>query len=202
MIDQFESRLKDYVPWTLSQSIAPEREAGVIMLLTDQPEPQVILTERAQKLSSHAGEVAFPGGKRDPEDVSVLNTALREAQEEIGINPEDVRILGSLSQILSLHNLSVTPFVGIVPDQIALRPNPHEIQSIFKAPLSYLMDKDNLRMNDFVTRTGRTRYVPSWRYQEYEIWGLTAWVIAEFLNLCLDARIPTRPRPERQNESA
>ncbi len=197
MINQFESRLKDYSPWLLSASEKPVHEAGVILLLTDQAEPSVILTERAKKMSSHAGEVAFPGGKKDPEDQSLLHTALREAHEEIGVLPSDVRILGVLSQVLSLHKLSVTPYVGVISNQIELRPNPGEIETVFKAPLSFLIDPKNLRMQEFHTGLGKTRYVPSWNFYGHEIWGLTAWVIAEFLNLALDAEIPTRPRPER-----
>ena len=73
----------------------------------------------------------------------------------------------------------------------------HQIETVFKAPLSFLIDPKNLRMQEFHTGLGKTRYVPSWDFYGHEIWGLTAWVIAEFLNLALDADIPTRPRPER-----
>ena len=197
MITRLEDRLKSYKPWNLADVNAVGGEAGVIMLLTDEEQPSVILTERAKKLSSHAGEVAFPGGKRDPEDLSLMHTALRETQEEIGIAPSEVRVLGSLSQVLSKHQLSVTPFVGVVSDEIDLTPNLGEIESIFKTPVSFLVDHNNMRLDEFKFVGGKTRYVPSWHYEGYEIWGLTAWVIAECLNLALDAKIPTRPRPER-----
>ena len=197
MLDQLQSRLQQHRPWRLSGDLKPRAEAGVICLLTDEPEPQVILTQRGGQLSTHAGEVAFPGGKRDPEDESLLATALREAHEEVGVEPDQVRLLGELSQIYSLHKLAVTPFVGVVSPTVDLRPNPGEIAAIFKTPLTFLMDQDNARMDKFAMVDGRTRFVPSWQYQQYEIWGLTAWALAELLNVGLDAGIPTRPRPER-----
>ena len=197
MLDQLQSRLQQHRPWRLSSDLKPRAEAGVICLLTDEPEPQVILTQRGGQLSTHAGEVAFPGGKRDPEDESLLATALREAYEEVGVEPDQVQLLGELSQIYSLHKLAVSPFVGVVSSDVELRPNPGEIAAIFKTPLSFLMDQENARMDKFAMVDGRTRFVPSWQYQQYEIWGLTAWVLAELLNVGLDAGIPTRPRPER-----
>lgn len=197
MIKQLEQRLAGYRPWQLTEDQTVRGQAGVIMLLTDSPEPSVVLTQRASKLSSHAGEVAFPGGKRDLSDPDLLYTALREAEEEIGVAPGDVRVLGSLSQILSKHRLAVTPFVGVIPADVQLRANPDEIDSIFYTPIDFLLDLDNARLDNFVMVTGKTRYVPSWNYQGYEIWGLTAWAIAELLNIGLDAGIPTRTRPER-----
>ena len=197
MLDQLQSRLQQHRPWRLSSDLKPRAEAGVICLLTDEPEPQVILTQRGGQLSTHAGEVAFPGGKRDPEDESLLATALREAHEEVGVEPDQVQLLGELSQIYSLHKLAVSPFVGVVSSDVELRPNPGEIAAIFKTPLSFLMDQENARMDKFAMVDGRTRFVPSWQYQQYEIWGLTAWALAELLNVGLDAGIPTRPRPER-----
>jgi len=197
MLKHIEQRLDDYSPWTLSRDAKARAEAGVICLLTDETVPEVILTVRAGALSTHAGEVAFPGGKRDPEDADLRITALREAQEEIGVEPHQVQVLGKLSQLLSKHELAVTPYVGVVAPDLPLRPNPGEIDVIFRTPLEFLLDLDNARMDRFKMIDGRTRFVPSWNYQGYEIWGLTAWVLAELLNVGLDAGIPTRPRPER-----
>lgn len=197
MIDLIEKRLQSYSPWMLAELENASSEAGVIMLFTDRSEPSIVLTERAAKLSSHAGEVAFPGGKRDLEDFDLKHTALREANEEIGVDPADVKVLGALSQVQSLHGLCVTPYVGVISDDLLLTPNPGEIAAVFKTPVAFLLDKENMKMNEFRLTSGRSRYVPSWHYQGREIWGLTAWVIAECLNLAFDAQIPTRPRPER-----
>lgn len=166
-------------------------------LLTDEPIPNVILTLRSGGLSTHAGEVAFPGGRRDLQDQHLLDTALRETHEEIGVQADQIRVLGRLSQVLSKHQLAVTPFVGVVQADVQLRANPGEIQQIFRTPLSFLIEPDNARFDKFKMEDGRMRYVPSWEYQGFEIWGLTAWVLAELLNVGLDAGIPTRPRPER-----
>lgn len=198
MLEQLEKRLDSYRPWSLNDTGVSAREASVLCLLTEEESPHVILTVRASRLPTHAGEVAFPGGKRDPDDSDLLSTALRETQEEIGVNPEQIRIIGSLSQVLSLHKVAVTPWVGIVDPSVSVRPNPGEIETIFRTPLAYLCELDNARLDKFRSVDGHTRYVPSWQYQGQEIWGLTAWVLAELLNVGLDAGIPTRPRPERQ----
>lgn len=197
MLKRIEQRLDEYVPWTLKQGDQPRAEAGVICLLTDEQSPEVILTVRGGTLSTHAGEVAFPGGKRDPEDEDLRATALREAQEEVGVAPHQIQVLGKLSQLVSKHQLAVTPYVGVVAPDLELKPNPGEIDTIFRTPLEFLLNLDNAKMDRFKMVDGRTRYVPSWHYQGYEIWGLTAWVLAELLNVGLDAGIPTRPRPER-----
>lgn len=91
MLEQLTKRLAQYRPWRL-RGEGPE--AGVLVALTDQPEPEVVLTLRSQRLSTHGGEVAFPGGKRDPDDADLLATALREAHEEVGLEPGQVRVIG------------------------------------------------------------------------------------------------------------
>ena len=168
-----------------------------MMLITDLAEPEVILTLRHSKLSSHAGEVAFPGGRRDPEDSDILATALRETHEELGIEPSFVRPLGALSDVLSKHRLKVVPWVGVVPHDVVEQPNPEEIEAVFRVPLRFFMEPGQARFDQFMDLSGKTRYAPAWNYQGYEVWGLTAWVIAELLNSAFDAQIQTRPRPER-----
>jgi len=197
MLKQIHQRLEQHTPWTLTGDSDPQREASVMCLITDEPSPNVILTLRSGGLSSHAGEVAFPGGRRDAEDADLLATALRETEEEIGLSAASIQVIGSLSQVLSKHQLAVTPFVGLVRSDLKLRPNPEEIEAIFSAPLSFLAARENARLDRFKLEDGHTLYAPSWDYQGYEIWGLTAWVLAELLNVGLDAGIPTRPRPER-----
>jgi 8-oxo-dGTP pyrophosphatase MutT (NUDIX family) len=171
-------------------------EAGVLVALTDNPlNPQIILTRRASRLSSHAGEVAFPGGKRDPEDKSILATALRESHEEIGLNPSSVRVIGPLSQVISKHGYLVSPFLGIIPAQAPLSPNPHELESLFKIPLHYLLDKRQLQLERLIDEDGE-RHAPRYDYQGYVIWGLTAYILVEMLNQGLSADLPLQPRPE------
>jgi len=197
MISKIEQTLTHYKPWQLSDHYSSDQQAGVMMLITDLTVPEVILTLRHSKLSSHAGEVAFPGGRRDPEDSDILATALRETHEELGIEPDLVRPLGALSDVLSKHRLKVVPWVGVVPPEVVEQPNPDEIEAVFRVPLSFFMEPGRARFDLFTDVSGKTRYAPAWDYQGYEIWGLTAWVIAELLNSVFDAQIQTRPRPER-----
>ncbi len=102
-----------------------------------QCQPELLLTLRAQGLSTHGGEVAFPGGRRDPEDADLISTALREAQEEVGLSPGLVEVVGPLSEVVSRHAVKVTPYVGIVPDYVEYRANADEIDSVFSVPLDF-----------------------------------------------------------------
>lgn len=198
MLEQLTKRLARHQPWRLR---APGAEASVLVALTDQPDPEVILTVRAKTLSTHRGEVAFPGGKRDPEDCDLLATALREAQEEVGLDPRQVRLIGSLGQLVSKHQLAVTPWVGIIPPNLNLTPNPGEIDRIFRIPLSFFLEQKAVRTDQFPFR-GKTLYVPAWEYQGEIIWGLTAYMLVELLNIGCDAGLPMRPRPEHHQELA
>lgn len=163
-------------------------QAAVLIPLTDEPEPSVILTRRATHMNTHAGEVAFPGGKRDPGDPSLLYTALREAEEEIGLSPNAVDILGMLHPKQTRFGMMVTPFVGRVPVGLELRPNLEELDSIFFVPLRYFLD--NAPQGRMQTELfGQKFRVPSYQYDEYTIWGLTAFILVDLLNRVYDAKI-------------
>jgi len=194
MLELLRHRLADYRPRRL---MSERPNASVLIALTDCAEPEVILTRRASHLSTHRGEVAFPGGKQDDTDPDLLYTALREAQEEIGLEPRLVEVLGPLGQVMSKHQLQVTPWVGIVPADVELRPNPGELESLFRVPLRYFMD-DRRQHTDIVRFRGMTHYVPAYEYEGYIIWGLTAYMLVELLNIGLDAGIPMKPRPEHE----
>ncbi|WP_432697441.1 CoA pyrophosphatase [Marinobacterium sp. YM272] len=192
MLEQLTERLALHRPWRIR---APGSEAGVLVALTESDDPEVVLTLRSQRLSTHRGEVAFPGGKRDPGDADLLATALREANEEIGLKPSDVRVIGPLGQLVSKHRLTVMPWVGIIPAETALVANPDEIDSIFRVPLRFFIEEKTLRTDEIPFR-GKTHYVPAWEYEGAVIWGLTAYVLVELLNIGFDAGLPMRPRPE------
>jgi 8-oxo-dGTP pyrophosphatase MutT (NUDIX family) len=196
MLEQLTERLATHRPWRLR---APGSEAGVLVALTDKPDPEVILTLRSKTLSTHRGEVAFPGGKKDAEDTDLLVTALREAREEVGLDSSKVRVIGSLGQLVSKHQLAVTPWVGIIPPRIQLIPNPDEIEMIYRVPLSFFIEQPPLRTDQIPFR-GKTHYVPAWAYEGEIIWGLTAYVLVELLNIGFDAGLPMRPRPEHREE--
>jgi 8-oxo-dGTP pyrophosphatase MutT (NUDIX family) len=197
MLDQLRFRLQHHRPWRLRTR---GREAGVLVALTECADPEVVLTLRSPYLSTHSGEISFPGGKRDPEDPDLLATAMREAEEEIALSPGQVDIIGSLGQVVSKHHLQVTPWVGVISPSLPLTANPGEIAEIYRVPLSFLLDPANRRM-DRLEFAGQTRFVPAWPWQGEVIWGLTAYILTELLNVGFDAAIPVRPRPEHLENS-
>lgn len=162
--------------------------AAVLVALIDNGEvPEIILTQRALHLNNHAGEVAFPGGMWDLEDVDLLQTALREAQEEIGLDPALVNVVATLpSATPKRRSLRVTPFVGLLSGPPVLVGDPSEIGSIFTVPLSYFLDIS--RYEYFaITHRGESISFPCLYYQEYQIWGFTLRVITDMLNDTLGA---------------
>jgi 8-oxo-dGTP pyrophosphatase MutT (NUDIX family) len=164
------------------------QQAAVLIPVTTSGNPLVILTLRATDLSSHGGEVALPGGKHDLEDATLLQTALRETEEEIGLHSWDLEVLGNLKPFISKYGLQVTPFVGLVSEDVQLTPNRHELEMIFRVPVSYLLTDPRTSTN-VISRHGTTFRVPTYYYEGHRIWGLTAMILVEFLNVALDAGI-------------
>tara|TARA_R110000782_G_scaffold189805_3_gene279685 strand:+ start:349 stop:1014 length:666 start_codon:yes stop_codon:yes gene_type:complete len=184
MLDELLLRMRGYSPQDM-QIDTRYPEAAVLVPITRSDEPEVVLTLRASGLSTHGGEVAFPGGRRDPEDADLVETALREAEEEIGLPPGLVEIIGPLSTLVSRHGIQVTPYVGLVPDFVEYRPNDGEIAAVFAVPLAFFRD-DPRETTHRIDYLGRSWYVPSYRYDEFKIWGLTAIMLVELVNLVFD----------------
>ena len=149
--------------------------------------PEIIFTQRSSHLSTHSGEVSFPGGKADKIDSSLFNTALRESNEEINLNSKDVTELGKLNYLISRHKIEVNPFIATVDQPQALQPN-EEIQEIFTVPLDFLLDPNNIQREN-IERHGSIWLVPTWNVKDQKIWGLTAMITVNFLNVCFDANI-------------
>ena len=198
MLEQLLDRLARHRPPAMDQ-LAPE--ASVLVPVTDSArEPELILTRRAAHMNSHAGEVAFPGGKKDPGDPDLLATALRESHEEIGLPPQRVQVLGQLSPLQSRAGIKVTPWVGLVAQDIPLTPSPDELESIFRVPLGYFLETPP-RNDHLVTWMGHEYLMPSYRHGDYVIWGLTAYIIVDLLNTVYDAGI-SLPGPVARARSA
>ena len=139
MIDEIKKRLLSYQP--VSVDYDPDREqAAVLLPIVLNESPALVLTERSSKLDSHGGEVAWPGGKKDATDESLMFTALRESDEEIGLRPHQVEIVGELRPFISKFGLIVTPYVGLVAQNVDFRCNEDEISSIFHVPLEFLLN--------------------------------------------------------------
>ena len=149
--------------------------------------PEIIFTQRSTKLSTHSGEVSFPGGKWDEQDKNLYETALRESNEEINLNIEDVVLAGSLNYLVSKHKIEVNPYVGLITRKQNLLDN-DEIEKIFTVPLEFLTDKKNAKLHK-IEKKNRNVIVPSWVYNDQIIWGLTAMITADFVNTCFDAGI-------------
>ena len=149
--------------------------------------PELIYTQRSSHLSTHSGEVSFPGGKSEDGDSSLFDTALRESNEEMSLNRADVTMLGKLDYLISRHKIEVNPFIATVDKVQNLQPN-EEIQEIFTVPLSFLLDPNNIK-RESIERQGSVWEVPTWKLKNQKIWGLTAMITVNFLNICFDANI-------------
>ncbi len=164
-------------------------EAAILLALTcEQDDPKIILTKRAEHLRSHAGEVAFPGGKWEPGDNDLLMTALRETHEEIDLPPESVEVIASLPVNQTRHNMRVSSYVGLVSPEQSFTANPDELDAVFRVPLRYFLDQSNLTVERF-TGPDYSLRMPCYIYQGYRIWGFSLVVLINFLNLTLDAGI-------------
>ena len=149
--------------------------------------PELIYTQCSNHLSTHSGEVSFPGGKADDSDASLFETALRESNEEMSLKSEDVTELGKLNYLISRHKIEVNPFVATIDRPQDLKPN-EEIQEIFTVPLKFLLDPTNIE-RESIERQGSVWEVPTWNLKNQKIWGLTAMITVNFLNVCFDASI-------------
>lgn len=182
MIEEIRRGLAKYTAPQLDESYRVERvQAAVLIPVVMVARPELVLTLRASTLGTHAGEVAWPGGRRDPEDADLRTVALRETEEEIGIPRQRVEVVGQLRPFISKFGLLVTPFVGLVEEPANLRPNPDELDAVFSVPIDYLLD-DPRSQTDVFERHGERHEVPVYDYDGYRIWGLTAMILQEFLN--------------------
>jgi len=150
--------------------------AAVLVAVVDRPEPTVILTLRPETMRKHPGQVSFPGGRIDPGDDGPVAAALREAEEEIGLPPGAVEVIGLADVYRTVTGFEVTPVVGIVPPDLPLVPHPGEVAALFEAPLHYLLDPAHQRERTAIWR-GRERHYYEIDYRGRRIWGATAAMI-------------------------
>ncbi len=157
--------------------------AAVLVPLVGRPEgTTVLLTRRTDSLSTHAGQVSFPGGRMDAGDRDEEFTALRETQEEIGLDPTHIELLGRLDTYVTRTGFSVTPVVGHVRPPFELRPNPEEVDAVFEVPLAFLLDPANRALEKRLFE-GVERLFYAYRWQHYYIWGATAGMLVNLVDL-------------------
>jgi 8-oxo-dGTP pyrophosphatase MutT (NUDIX family) len=151
----------------------PPVPAAVLVPIILHAEPTLLLTRRTAHLKQHAGQVSFPGGRIDPEDPTPEHAALREAHEEIGLDPAAVELVGRMDEYVTGTGYIITPIIGLLPPGLALRPSPHEVESVFEFPFSVLLDPNAPRRQKQHTR-GLWREYWVWPHPEHFIWGATA----------------------------
>jgi 8-oxo-dGTP pyrophosphatase MutT (NUDIX family) len=161
----------------LDNGVTDHRAAAVLIPITRRDEPGVILTQRPNFLRSHAGQVAFPGGKIDDTDDDDIAAALRETEEELGIARHYVDVVGTTDIYYSGSGYRITPVIGIIPPDLVFTPNPDEVEDWFEVPLQFLIDPEN-RLTKTVNWQGRDRQYYDIEWQGRRIWGVTAGIIA------------------------
>lgn len=155
------------------------KPAAVLLPLVLRQEAHVLLTQRTHHLTRHAGQVAFPGGRADANDISLVETALRETQEETGIDPAFVTVAGFLDAYETGTGYAILPVVGILSDGFALSPHAVEVAEIFEVPLSFLLDPAN-KQHQSREFQGRQRSFYAFTYEGHYIWGATAAMLLNF----------------------
>ncbi|UTA46319.1 CoA pyrophosphatase [Simiduia sp. 21SJ11W-1] len=182
------SALLDHFSYSLDLPETHPRQAAVLIALTREADPQVLLTLRSTHLKRHSGEVSFPGGWWEPGDETLADTALREAHEEVGLAPENVEVLGTWRSRYARGGIRVQPVVGVISPDLPLTASPDELDAVFKVPVSFFLQDPRLR-TDVFTRDGVEQWAPAYQFGEFEIWGFTAGMLVDLLNKTLDARI-------------
>jgi 8-oxo-dGTP pyrophosphatase MutT (NUDIX family) len=147
--------------------------AVLVPLFSNQGQYHVLFTERSDEVVFHKGQVCFPGGTQESSDVSLLQTALREAEEEIGLDDKDIEILGELDDITTLvTNYVISPFVAFIPYPHSLKTDGKEVKATFSVPLSFLMDEANFKQDSY-----------AYEYEGHIIWGATARIVRQLVGL-------------------
>ena len=167
-----------YRPYDLASNCQP-RQAAVLLGLILRPEPELVLTVRSGEVSTHAGQVALPGGGREGREAFPVQTALRETLEETGIEPASVEVIGLMQCFDTITEYRIVPVVGIIEHRPTFRPCAREVRTVFTVPMARVLDPKSYCQHE-VRRDGQTFEVWSMRTDCWPIWGATAAILAHF----------------------
>ncbi len=182
-LERTRQALAEYIPRRLECPGAIA--AAILILVYDRDgEAHVLFTERTHQVEHHKGQISFPGGASDDGDDCLETTALRETAEEIGLPPENLQIVGQLDDMLTISNFVVTPYVGILKtnSEYAFAINHREVAQLVQVPLSHLMDDKNMEL-EVRQHKGKQVLVPAYTYEDHRIWGATARMLRQLLEL-------------------
>ena len=182
-LERTRQALAEYIPRRLDGGKATP--AAILILMYDRDgEAHILFTERTRRVEHHKGQISFPGGACDESDDSVETTALRETAEEIGVQPEDVEIIGQLDDMLTISNFLVTPYVGVLKtnSEYPFVINHNEVVEVVQVPLSHLLDDRNMEL-EVRQFKGKQVLVPAYTYEGHHIWGATARMLHQLLEL-------------------
>jgi 8-oxo-dGTP pyrophosphatase MutT (NUDIX family) len=166
--------------------------ASVLIPIIARPEPTILFTRRTAHLARHSGQISFPGGRREPTDLSVVETALRETMEETGIASSFVSIAGFLPRYLTGTGFDIQPVVGVVTPGFGLAPDPHEVAGIFEVALSFFLDPANAKSGSR-KMAGQTRRFHIFEPDGHYIWGITAALLFDLAARLRDAHAIQTP---------
>jgi 8-oxo-dGTP pyrophosphatase MutT (NUDIX family) len=182
MLDVIQQALKSHSK--IKQTSHALSPASVLLPLFEKDaEIYLLLTRRSEEVEHHKGEISFPGGMRDPKDPDSVSTAIRETWEEIGIDPSCIEILGELDDHITVSGFNVTPFVGKISYPFKVNICTRELREVFFVPLSFFLEEKNYRKEFMVDSAGNKRQFYVFQFNEYRIWGATAAIILNFIQV-------------------
>lgn len=181
MLSSRKRKVIDHPPFSHAAVLVP--------LYQKEGDCHLLFTKRSDQVKYHKGEISFPGGMVDEEDRELIHTALREAYEEIGLKEEDVQIIGFLDDIITVTEFIVTPIVGLFPYPYPFKISEIEIAELIEIPLSFLLDKDCFSEKEML-RMGQRELVYAYQYKDHIIWGATARILKQLLDLISSQSTP------------
>ena len=185
MADTLKDRIRRALSLRKNQTIVDKglKPSGVLLPVFFREEKHHILfTKRTENVEHHKGQISFPGGAYEDGDGALMNTALRETYEEIGLKGEDVEILGELDDVVTKTQFIISPFVGLFSYPYKFKTSAVEIDELIEVPIEALLDK-NIFREELCTRKGKPYPVYFYEYNEHVIWGATAKILKQFLDL-------------------